>query len=138
MKRIITAIDGSEESKRALEMAARLASAYGAKLTIAHVVPLYDEELDLGTYAEFEQATEDYANKLLEDAAQAVDLPPVQVDRQILRGTPAEAVTHAAQASDVGMVVVGSRGRGAVARMLLGSVSDRLVHVCQKPVLIVR
>ncbi len=43
----------------------------------------------------------------------------------------------AAMSSNVDLVVVGSRGRGAAARVLLGSTSDRLVHICEKPVLIV-
>ena len=43
-----------------------------------------------------------------------------------------------AQSGDVEMVVVGHRGRGAIKRMLLGSVADRLVQICPKPGLIVR
>ncbi len=40
--------------------------------------------------------------------------------------------------SDADLVVVGSKGRGAVSRMLVGSVTDRLVHISKKPVLVVR
>ena len=55
----------------------------------------------------------------------------------MLYGAPAEAIAEEGAASDVGLVVMGSRGHGAVARMFLGSVSDRLVHISSKPVLVV-
>ncbi len=139
MRRIIAAIDGSDESQRALRTAVQFARAFGARLTIINVLPMYDENVEVvGSFEEFDQAHEAYARKMVDEAAGTVDLPPEKLNTQVLRGTPAEAVALAAEASDVDLVVVGSRGRNAVARVLLGSVSDRLVHVCQKPVLVVR
>ncbi len=138
MKRIIAAIDGSEASQDALRSAVQLALAFGAHLTIVNVLPTFQEEAELESFGDFDHALEDYAEKLVSDAARTVDLPPERVDTQVLRGTPAEAVADAAQASDVGLVVVGNRGRNPVTRVLLGSVSDRLVHVCTKPVMVVR
>jgi nucleotide-binding universal stress UspA family protein len=64
--------------------------------------------------------------------------PGVDTASTILYGSPAESIAGEAAAADVGMVVVGSRGHGAVARMFLGSVSDRIVHISPKPVLVVR
>jgi nucleotide-binding universal stress UspA family protein len=138
MKRIIAAIDGSEASQDALRSAVQLALAFGAHLTIVNVIPTFADERELESFGDFDHALEDYAKKLVADAAATVDLPVGRVDTQVLRGTPAEAVADAAQASDVGLVVVGNRGRNAVTRVLLGSVSDRLVHICTKPVMVVR
>jgi len=138
MERIIAAVDGSEESRRALALATRMARALGGRLTVTHVIPTYDEQLELGTYQEFEQAHETYAQSVLSEMTKAVEFPLERLELKVLKGAPAEAVAQAAEASDVGMVVVGSRGRGAVARVLLGSVSDRLLHISPKPVLVVR
>ena len=55
-----------------------------------------------------------------------------------LQGSPAETISALAEEEGFDLVVVGSRGRNAVARLFLGSVADRLVHICKKPVLIVR
>jgi len=54
------------------------------------------------------------------------------------KGAPAETLAALAAAGDVDLVVVGHRGRNAVARALMGSVADRLVQICSKPVLVVR
>ena len=53
-------------------------------------------------------------------------------------GPAAETISELADAEGYDLVVVGSTGKGAVKRMLLGSVADRLVHTCTKPVLVVR
>jgi len=73
----------------------------------------------------------------MEDARRALDVPGLAISTAVLFGSPAECIAEQAAAPGVGMVVVGSRGHGAVARVFLGSVSDRLVHICPKPVLVV-
>ena len=55
-----------------------------------------------------------------------------------LEGPVAESIAKVAEDDGYDLVIVGSRGRNAVARLFLGSVADRLVHICQKPVLVVR
>lgn len=138
MKRIIVAIDGSEEAKKALQLATQLARRFESKLTITHAIPKYDAEGELEPILEFGRLYEDRARAMLDHTRTAVDLPSDQVETLLLRGPPAESIAQAAEPPDVGMVVIGSRGLGAVARVLMGSVSDRLVHICSKPVLIVR
>ena len=55
-----------------------------------------------------------------------------------LEGPIAERVAETAEQDGFDLVVVGSRGRNAVARVFLGSVADRLVHICKKSVLVAR
>ena len=57
---------------------------------------------------------------------------------RLLEGGPAEEIVRVANEEDFGMVVVGSRGHNAVSRVLLGSVADRVLHTCKRPVLVVR
>ena len=139
MKRILVGIDGSEISGRATRMAEEIAVRFGARLTLAHVVPplLLPPDAYGLTLEEIDRQHEAHAGKLLADARTALGEPGVEVDTLVLFGQPAEQLATAAAAPDVGLVVVGSRGRGAVRRLMVGSVSDRLVHISTKPVLVV-
>ena len=139
MKRVLVAIDGSEPSLKAARMAADIARRFGAKLTLVHVVPklLLPPDVYGLTIAEVEKEHRAYADKLLEKAVAALQEPDLKISTTVLYGSPAEAIAEEGAASDVGMIVVGSRGNGAVARMFLGSTSDRLVHISSRPVLVV-
>src|SRR5689334_22744580 len=97
MKRIIVAIDGSEEAKKALRLAAQLARKIEAQLTIAHAIPPYDPEEELEPIIEFVRLYEMRAQKLLKETRESVDLPPGQVDDLLLRGPPAESLAQAAE-----------------------------------------
>ncbi len=139
MKRILIAVDGSEPSLKAARMGADIALRFGAKLSMVHVVPklLLPPDVYGLTIAEVEKEHRAYAERLLEKAVATLDETGLEISTTVLYGSPAEAIAEEAAASDVGMIVIGSRGHGAVARMFLGSVSDRLVHISPKPVLVV-
>lgn len=139
IKRVLAAVDGSDPSLKAVRMAAEMARRFGAKLTLLHVVPrlLLPPDVYGLTIATVEKEHRAYAEGVLQAAEAAIEGPGLEVSTSVLFGLPAECVAEEAANPDVGLVVVGSRGHGAVARMFLGSVSDRLVHICSKPVLVV-
>jgi nucleotide-binding universal stress UspA family protein len=139
MKRILVAVDGSETAQKAARMAADIALRFGSQLTLVYVVPrlLLPPDVYGLTLADVEREHRAYAEKLMDEALVKLGEPAIKTDTLILYGSPAEAIAETAASQDVGMVVVGSRGRGAVARVVLGSVSDRLVHISSKPVLVV-
>lgn len=139
MKRILVAIDGSEPAARGARMAADIAVRFGSRLTLVYVVPrlLLPPDVYGLTVEEVEREQRGHAERILHAALAALGGTGVEIDTQVLSGPPAETLSEAAAAPDVDLVVAGSRGQGAVARALLGSVSDRLVHVCPKPILVV-
>lgn len=137
MKKILVAIDDSEPSLKAARMAVELAAATGASLMLVHsVVPVALPADFYGVASvEFERQASKEGEDLLSRVAEQLG---GRVERRLVRGPAAEAVAEVAEEPDIDMVVVGSRGRGAVARVLLGSVADRLIHISKKPVLVVR
>ena len=139
MKRILVAVDGSEASLKAARMAADIALRFGARMTLAYVIPrlLLPPDVYGLTLAEVEREQRVHADKLVAETLARLGEPGVQVETAVLSGSPAETLAEAAAAPDVDLVALGSRGRGAVARVLLGSVTDRLVHISPKPVLVV-
>lgn len=139
IQRVLVAVDGSDPSLKAVRMAAEIAQRFGAKLTLVHVVPrlLLPPDVYGLTIATVEREHRAYAEGVLAQAVAAVDAPGMEATTEVLFGSPAECIAEKASAPDVGLVVLGSRGHGAVARVFLGSVSDRLVHICSKPVLVV-
>lgn len=72
---------------------------------------------------------------VLEQAAREVGLP---CERLNLTGPVAERIADLAETGQFDLVVIGSKGRNAVSRVLIGSVTDRVVHICRRPVLVVR
>ena len=138
MKHVLVGIDGSAASHKAARMAAEIAGKFGARLTLAYVVPrlLLPPDAYGLTVAEVEAEHRAHADEVL--AAAAAELGPgVAPTRLVLFGSPADALVEAAQSGQADLLVVGSRGHGAVRRVLLGSTSGRVVHVSTGPVLVV-
>jgi nucleotide-binding universal stress UspA family protein len=140
MKKILVAVDGSDESQRAARLAADMAARFGAGLTLVHSIPplLIPPDaygFDVGSILGDQEKA---AEQLLRAAEAKLERTDVRIARAFVHGPPAETVAKLAESEAFDLVVVGSRGRNAAARVLLGSVSDRLAHICQKPLLIVR
>jgi len=139
MKWILVATDGSEPAQAAERRAAELAQKLGQGLQLVYVVepPLVPPE---GAFpiTELLDDHQAWARRLLLEQAQALARPGLEIKTQVVVGSAAESLAQLAEGSEVDLVVVGSRGRNAVARLLLGSVATRLSHLCPKPLLIVR
>lgn len=141
MRKIMCAVDGSEHAQHATRMGAELAKLMKATLILANVrVPyIYPAEVGWVPAPEVEQAQQKFQDQLLKKIADDVRAQGIEVATLALVGSPAEAVVDAAQHDPLcDLIVVGTRGMGAVKRVLLGSVADRVVHISKKPVLVVR
>ena len=141
-KPIVAGTDGSEESLRAVDWAAREAALRGAPLRIVSAAAL------LPRMASRADASEEYAtvtDVLLQDrdralaaaaARAAKTAPGLLIDTDQLSGSPAQAVTDSG--SGALMLVVGSRGRGAFTALVLGSVSRYVASHASCPVVVLR
>ena len=142
---IICGIDGSADSRAAVKTAAQFADRLGSTLVLAHVaepayVPYaaaYPFGGTAGSVAVTEEAEseEDAAAELLQRVA--ADAGLADAERRVAIGHPAERLADLADEEDADLIVVGSRGRGALKAAFLGSVSYNLVGVARCPVLIV-
>lgn len=141
MKRLLVGIDGSPEAAAAVQTAAGLAKALAAKLLLVFVAPRHMPRVTGSFEAEAGGADlveHDYVPALLFQAELACRHAGVEADTTCLAGPVAETLADLAETGDFDLVVVGHRGRGAVRRVLLGSVADRLVQICSRPVLVIR
>jgi nucleotide-binding universal stress UspA family protein len=139
MRRILVGVDGSEAANKAARLAAEVAERFGARLTLAYVVPrlLLPPDAYGLTVAEVEAEHRSHAEEVLRQARAELGAAGAAADVSVLYGPPAEALVEAADEAQADLVVLGSHGRGAVARVLLGSTTDRVVHICTRPVLVV-
>ena len=138
MKKILVAVDGSKPSMDAARMGLELAAATGATLTLAYSVPplLMPGEVPFTAVNEVLAAEKARGKTILKQMLDELGTPSLATHE--LEGPVAESIAALAEGEGYDLVVVGSRGRHAVARLFLGSVADRLIHICQKPVLVVR
>ena len=137
MNRILAAVDGSEASLNAARKALEVARAFGASLTLVHAVPFVtlptEVPIDPGPLLDESMGA---GHQTLAAAAQLLGDP--SLGQVCLKGGNADSIVEFADREGFDLVVVGSKGRSAVARVLVGSTTDRIVHTCTKPVLVVR
>jgi nucleotide-binding universal stress UspA family protein len=140
-KPIVAGTDGSEESLRAVDWAAREATLRGAPLRIVSAATLLPRMTPDSRPPEYDDVTDvlvkDRDRALAAAAERAAKMAPgLLIDADQLAGAPAEAVTESGAGAL--MLVVGSRGRGAFTAMLLGSVSRYVASHASCPVVVVR
>jgi nucleotide-binding universal stress UspA family protein len=140
MQRILIATDGSPSSVEALELGLELASEHDAETVVVHVTPSIDVLTagGFGMTGAFPHDVTDADMAPLEAAAELAALRDVRVETRLLRGNAADEIVACADSLDADLIVVGSRGHGALASAVLGSVSRGVLRESRRPVLVVR
>lgn len=146
MRRILLAADGSANSLRAARVAGKLArNLPDAEVILVHVArPPHLEAVELYGGERLEPdipvdvLIRRTAAPVLEAVRDALGLPGARVREEVAVGEPAQGIVGVAVAKHCDLIVVGSRGLSHLQEMLLGSVSQRVLHTAPCPVLVVR
>jgi nucleotide-binding universal stress UspA family protein len=139
--KLLLAVDGSEQSARAIETAADLAGAMGSQVLVFDVHELISVS---GGAHDFDVAEEDArlageAAKALQDKAKALQDKGVKVTStggRAFYGHTAQHIVNAASEFGADMIVMGSRGRSGISGLLLGSVTHKVLNLTDKPVIV--
>lgn len=145
MKRIIAAVDRSESSLRAVDLAADLANKYDAALvllTVGHDITGPDPGME--AYARMEHIREptltlidSIRGELTEACDRAAAKGAQRISTEVFIGEPAAEILASASAGQAHLIVMGSRGHGRLTGLLLGSVAQKVVALARCPVLVV-
>lgn len=135
---ILLATDGSPAAVQALAYARDLAILNGAQVVVVHSYPPIPGYL--GSPQREERIAEHAAEgeRVVAPAADQLRKAGVSTTAEVLEGPPAQAILSVAQARQCDLIVMGSRGHGALSGVLLGSVSRRVLDHAAVPVLTVR
>lgn len=142
IKHILVATDFSEPSEVALKYGRDLARAYGATLHVVHViedlVAMHGAEIGFAM-VDVQRNIEVAVTRDLEDAVGSIDRDGLDVRTTVTRApNVSHAITDYARNNDIDLVIVGTHGRGAIHRFLIGSVAERVMRTAPCPVLTVR
>jgi nucleotide-binding universal stress UspA family protein len=144
---VLVAMDDSEDSFRAVRFLQSLPLPRQARLRLLSVVepvryptsaPKALRGQLVAMIKELESKRRGELEKVLERAAAQLDEKITRVRRATPTGDPASAIVATAVAHDADLIVVGARGRGGTERLLLGSVSESVLHHARCPILIVK
>lgn len=135
--KIVVSLDGSEQSLKGLHYAQGLAADHSAHIEVVHVREVLVGRAVGGQPANLE---EDQIVKNIEAAVHDLSDAGYDVHLQIVstvHGGPARVIADVATGIQADVIVIGTRGHGATAGLLLGSVTQRLLHLAPCPVLAV-
>jgi nucleotide-binding universal stress UspA family protein len=134
---ILLAVDGSPHADRAAELVRRLAGDGGDEVVVLHITEVMP--MRGGVSVELHQDRDGMAAAKRHGSEVERAGVPVKVDLvRTLAGRVAPIIVETARACQAGVIVMGSHGRGDLTALLLGSVAHKVVHLADRPVLIVR
>jgi len=143
IKRILVAVDGSENATRAVKVASTLAKDNNAKLTILHVITIpavvYSGDVAF-PLNKIEVEARRQGEKYVESAQSTARQAGVKAETEIIESidSPVRGITDYSEKNMIDLIVVGTRGLGGFKRLLLGSVGSGVVHYAHCSVLVVR
>jgi nucleotide-binding universal stress UspA family protein len=138
--KIVVGVDGSEHSGRAVAWCAQHAGAFDAEVIAVHAIelPVYPTEIGFCPAPTYTPEDRAQLAKVLEESwCATLRSAGVPFRTEVLEGYPERIIEEVAARADADLVVVGRRGRGGFAELLLGSTSHQLTHHLQRPLLIV-
>lgn len=143
MRNILIALDGSDHSQRALDEVLKL---FETKSLHVHLVsvcePIHvNEVLFKDTLVEMRQLEDEHkasGRKIVETAAAKLKKANVSNDVHVEIGHAAQVIVETAAKYHCEMIVMGTRGTGAIRSLAVGSVANKVVHLAEVPVLLVK
>jgi len=153
-EKILVPLDGSEHSLRALEIAIQIAKKFDGKITLIHVysvtirpvimpepTTLTPPMIPAMTPAEVSkavEATRKAGASILVDGEQKVKAEEVQVETTLREGHTVQEIVKTTKEGKFDLIVIGGRGISKIRELLLGSVTDGVIHHAPCPVLVIK
>ncbi|MGH2925004.1 MAG: universal stress protein [Solirubrobacterales bacterium] len=136
MAEIVVGYDGSEGAKAALDKAVEFAKELGDRIVI--VFGYAPGGYGGGEVPTHREAVKELGDKMTKEANERVSAAGVEHEVQLINERGAEALSDVATQREARMIVVGSYGESPLTGAVLGRTAYRLVHVAERPVLVVR
>jgi nucleotide-binding universal stress UspA family protein len=131
MKKILLAYDGGDPARHALDTAAELTLKFGASLSVVSVVPLRTGRAAMDPWDDSTVHAQELA-----EAKRLLQEKGIEADLMEPAGDPARTIEHIAEEGGFDTIVMGSRGLGAMGRVLQGSVSEHVATHSDRTVII--
>ena len=147
INRVLVAVDGSENSMRAVELAAEVTTKFEAEMSIIHVVSKIKIPEELEKFAKVEKIEEspeylmldEIGHKILDKAESVAKQKGIRKIRKIIRqGDPANEIIKFAKENQIDSVFLGSRGLSEIKSLLFGSVSNKVCNLASTNCVTVR
>ena len=139
-KTILVPTDASEPARRALMIALEMAKEFGSRIVLLHVVftpEAMGYTLSSGISVPQEEISI-YGREALTAALDGIDTGNVPIEKKQKPGHPGSAILEEIESGNIDLVVMGNRGYGPIAGVLLGSVSQRILSKAECPVMIIK
>jgi nucleotide-binding universal stress UspA family protein len=139
--KILVPIDGSDNALRALRYAVKLATRSGGSLhlVLAHEeVPHYGEIAVYVPREKLEALQRERGEAILHEAEKLLKDSGLSYTKHIAVGPPAPAIVAQGEELGCDLIVMGTRGMGALANLLMGAVATKVVHLAKLPVTLVK
>ena len=141
-EKILLTTDGSERSEAAIDQAVELTRKFDAKLHILYVVDIgvdssYESVADLMSQLESVENFEEIGKRAIESIQEQVEEKGLTPEIAIKRGVPHKKILGYANEEDLDLIIMSTHGRSGLDRMLLGSVTEKVIRSSKIPVLTV-
>ena len=134
--KILLPTDGSEGAEIAVEHALDLAEKYGAELHILYVADVrVDSTSDM--WANILGELEEIGGKATEEIAERAGKSGVETVTEVVRGIPHKEINSYVEENSIDLIAMGTHGRTGIDRVLLGSVTEKIIRTSDVPVLTV-
>ena len=137
IKKILLPTDGSESAQNAFEYALRVADLTGSDIIVLNVVEKMTKNLKFGLQSQLEVSLKEESEKLLKKTIEKIKKKGIKVESRIEFGVPHQKILKFALKEDIDLIVMGTQGLSGLARLMLGSVADRVLRGASCPVLLI-
>jgi len=134
MTRVLVPVDGSEQSKDALRHAFDLFP--DAEIHVLHAIQVTTFPAEAGVSPA--QLAEEYAEEVIDNMEELASMNGREILTHTTHGNASKCINNYAEDNDIDHVVIGSKGRSGISRVLLGSVAESVVRRSSVPVTVVR